>query len=132
MAAGPIPSPNRVPPRPPKGTRWGGRQKGTLNHATVQIRAQAKLLVEDKVYVRELRKRLKAGKAPHMETLLYYYAYGKPRDKVELTTPGGTTLGYDLSKLSLPQLRALDELLTPAKVEVVTSNVVDDEEDEDG
>jgi hypothetical protein len=29
---------NHVPPRTPKGTRWGGRQKGTPNKLTVGIK----------------------------------------------------------------------------------------------
>ena len=28
-----------------------------------------------------------SGKAPHMETLLHFYAYGKPKETVEQTGP---------------------------------------------
>lgn len=61
--------------------RGGGRPKGAKNKTTAEIRAVAKALVEDRIYVAHLRKRLVDGKAPHMETLLFQYAYGKPKDE---------------------------------------------------
>lgn len=41
-------------------------------------------LVEDPAYVEQLKRRLTSGKAPHMETLLFHYAYGKPKETTEL------------------------------------------------
>ena len=105
------------PPAPAKGHRFGGRQKGTPNKTTVEIRTAARAIVEDPKYVTQLKRRMRTGSAPHMETLMFYYAYGKPRERMELSAPGGKPLGYDLSKLSLPQLRVLAEVLKPAVVE---------------
>ena len=36
--AAPTPSGPAIPPRPPKGTRWGGRAKGTPNKVNQSIR----------------------------------------------------------------------------------------------
>jgi hypothetical protein len=60
-----------------------GRQKGQLNKATREIKAAAQRLVTDPAYIKSLKDRLLKGRAPQMEILLHYYAYGKPRDRVE-------------------------------------------------
>lgn len=54
------------------------------NKATQEIKEASRLLVEDEVYVASLKVRLVEGKAPHMETLLFHYAYGKPKETTEL------------------------------------------------
>jgi hypothetical protein len=55
-----------------------GRPRGTLNRTTLEVRNAARALVEDPVYRVSLLARLLEGTAPHMETLLWHYAYGKP------------------------------------------------------
>ena len=60
-----------------------GRPKGAQNKTTVEVRAAAQQLVENPAYRAELAIRLKDGKAPHMETLLWHYAYGKPKEEME-------------------------------------------------
>ncbi len=67
-------------------TRKGrGRPKGAVNKTTQAIAALAReLTFENPEYVRRLRERLAAGKAPHMETLLAFYGYGKPADKLKI------------------------------------------------
>ena len=65
----------RKPPRAGK-----GRPKGAVNTTTRVSREMTTRLVTDPVYVANLRERLVAGKAPHMETLLHHYAFGKPKD----------------------------------------------------
>ena len=62
------------------GERRGGRVKGTPNKVSAEIRETARQLVEDEAYRAELAKRLVEGKAAHMETLLFHYAYGKPKE----------------------------------------------------
>lgn len=57
-----------------------GRPRGAKNKSTREIQAFSRELLEDPAYVKSLRERLKDGKAPHMETLLSHYAYGKPKD----------------------------------------------------
>jgi hypothetical protein len=58
-------------------------QKGVPNRATLEIRETARQILNDPAYVKSLKRRLVAGRASHMETLLHYYAYGKPKDTVE-------------------------------------------------
>lgn len=74
----------RVPPNAGK-----GRQKGVPNKRTREIQVFAAKLLEDPDYVKELAIRLRRGKAPHVESLLYQYAYGKPKDTVVLTGQDG-------------------------------------------
>lgn len=62
-----------------------GRPKGSLNKATREIKDIASGLLSDPAYVESLRRRLTSGKAPHMETLLHHYAYGKPKETVDGT-----------------------------------------------
>lgn len=61
-----------------------GRPPGVPNRVSREIKEAARALVEDPDYVENLAQRLRAGKAPHMETLLHHYAYGKPHDNVDL------------------------------------------------
>jgi hypothetical protein len=66
----------------------GGRQKGTPNKATREVRELARRLVEDPEYQLKLKARLDAGQASALELLLWHYAYGKPKEAVELTAIG--------------------------------------------
>jgi hypothetical protein len=68
-----------------RGRKTGGRQSGTPNKATSEIREAARLLLDDPEYRRSLRTRLISGKAGPIETLLFHYAYGKPKETVEQT-----------------------------------------------
>lgn len=60
-----------------------GRPKGALNRVTIEVRDFAKNMIERPEYAASLQERIDAGKAPHMETVLFAYAYGKPRETVE-------------------------------------------------
>lgn len=79
-----------------------GRPKGAQNKTTGEIREAAKAIVEDPAYVRSLKKRVKAGKAPHMETLLHYYAYGKPKEQVEVSGPDGHPIRQIIHQYAVP------------------------------
>lgn len=82
--------PKRIPGKPfEKGDPRAGRPKGVQNKATVEIREASKRLLEDDAYQANLLERLRDGKAPHMETLLHHYAYGKPKETHELTGKDG-------------------------------------------
>lgn len=61
-----------------------GRPKGGLNKTTVEVRNLARAIVDDPNYRESLVMRLKQGTAPQMETLLWHYAYGKPKETVEV------------------------------------------------
>lgn len=60
-----------------------GRPKGALNKTTREIKELSQSLLTDPAYLDALKRRLVSGKAPHMETLLHQYAYGKPKDTTE-------------------------------------------------
>jgi hypothetical protein len=65
-----------------------GKPKGTPNCATVEGRELAQRLVNSAEYRRQLRRRLLAGDLPPaVEVLLLHYAWGKPRDVLELHQP---------------------------------------------
>lgn len=64
-----------------------GRPAGVPNKATRDIKEAARKLLEDEDYQRSLGLRLKRGDAPHMETLLHHYGYGKPKDTLSVETP---------------------------------------------
>jgi hypothetical protein len=66
-----------------------GRRRGVKNKRTVEIEQVAKRLLEDPGYQECLRQRLYAGEAGHIETLLYYYAYGRPVERYEDISPPG-------------------------------------------
>ena len=70
--------------------KTGGRKAGTPNKATAEIKDVARSLLEDPVYQAKLKQRLRDGKAPQIEQLLYHYAYGKPKERFEVSK--GTTL----------------------------------------
>jgi hypothetical protein len=61
-----------------------GRPKGVIPKVTLEVRAAARALLDDPAYKDSLRARLNAGTAPHMETLLWHYAFGKPKETVEI------------------------------------------------
>jgi hypothetical protein len=55
-----------------------GRPPGTPNKITRAARDLAENILDDE-YIERLKQRVKAGKAPHMETLLWQYWQGKPK-----------------------------------------------------
>lgn len=81
---------HKNPPRTPKGTRWGGRQKGTQNKVTIAAREFALSIVEDESYRLGLQERALSGKLhPSIEVMLWHYAHGKPKETHEVTGVDG-------------------------------------------
>ena len=67
-----------------KGRKTGGRRLGSLNKATIEVKAVCAELVDDPEYRRRLGERLRAGKlSPAVECMLWYYAKGKPKDEIQ-------------------------------------------------
>lgn len=68
-----------------KGTRkTGGRQKGTPNKVTAEVREAAEAMIDDPVYRDKLKADLQRRKvAPPVEQMLWYYAKGKPKETIE-------------------------------------------------
>ncbi len=64
-----------------KGDPRAGRPLGRKNNATLEVQKAAQALVGDPVYLANLKARLLDGScSPPVETMLWHYAYGKPRD----------------------------------------------------
>jgi len=65
-----------------KGDPRAGRPKGLPNYATREIKAWAENFLSSPEYVASAEKRVKQGKAPHLEVLWHHYAYGKPKETI--------------------------------------------------
>jgi hypothetical protein len=71
------------PFRPGQSGNPRGRQKGVPNRATQEVREIARAIVDDAEYRRSLLTRIRKGKlAPAVESLLWHYVYGKPKETV--------------------------------------------------
>ena len=72
----------------PKGvekTPGSGRKRGTLNKVTLEVRETMRAITDDPEYQKKLGERVKSGKAaPAIEALVWYYAYGKPSDQLNV------------------------------------------------
>lgn len=75
-----------------------GRKKGTPNKKTREIKEFALSILTGPKYVKHVQDMADEGKLPpHLETLLYHYAYGKPKDRVEWTGEDGGPVRFTLS-----------------------------------
>ena len=62
--------------------KTGGRKKGTPNKATTEARTLCRNLVSDEEYRRRFRDRFVKGQLPpRLESMVWQYAYGKPRQE---------------------------------------------------
>lgn len=100
------------PGRPPGQKDNPKSARGSATRARVEAASQfARLVVEDAEYRKSLLDRAKRGVLPpQVETALFYYAYGKPVERVEVedTTP------IDVRQLSEAQLAERARLLAGA------------------
>ena len=80
-----------------------GRPKGSLNQRTLEAKALARGLLNDPTYKRNLQKRLLAGEAGAMEPLPWAYAFGKPKEHVEVN--------WNLGKLTAMELDQLEAIV---------------------
>lgn len=69
----------------PKGKPGPGRPKGSPNKVTREAKELAhSLILGDDEYLAGLFSRIKRGKAPHMETMLWQYGFGKTPDTLKV------------------------------------------------
>jgi hypothetical protein len=67
-----------------------GRKKGSENKITAEVKAICLAMVSKPDYLTELEVRLREGKLPPpIEKMLWEYAYGKPKETLELTGAEG-------------------------------------------
>lgn len=64
--------------------KTGGRTKGTPNHATREIKDFTLKFLTSTAYVTSAQDRVLKGTAPHLETLWHHYAFGKPKEILQL------------------------------------------------
>lgn len=129
-------STRKAPPRATKkrgrkkGTpKTGGRQKGTPNKVTVEAKAAAEALVDDPVYRAKLAEDFQARRVhPTIESMIWHYAKGKPKESVELS--GGIKVTDDeatreqVRQLDTPVLRKLRELARQREAVLAAAGVV--------
>lgn len=104
-----------LPPPAPKGTRTpgSGRKPGTPNKISVAFRVLVQQMVEDPVYQHRLRADFKARRVhPTVESVIWAYHVGKPKQELELSGGLELTQRYEserekLRGLGLSELEAL-------------------------
>lgn len=85
------------------GHNKGGRPPGVPNKVTKQVKEIAQRLLTGDDYRKNLRRRLRDGTCPPaVETMLWHYAYGKPKE----------TIAFDWSKLADAPLVVIEYLAT--------------------
>jgi hypothetical protein len=62
----------------------GGRPKGVLNKRTREVKEFTRRFLTSPAYVKNAEQRMLEGKAPHLEVLWHHYAYGKPKETVQV------------------------------------------------
>jgi hypothetical protein len=91
----------------------GGRRNSEANKAPQWITEFFKEFLSTSEYRHNLKKRILAGEANHMEILGHHYAFGCPRKKMVVDPPPPRSSSADLLKvLTEEEPRKLDELLT--------------------
>jgi hypothetical protein len=95
----------------PQNLKPNGRPKGSRNKTSTEVANFCRNMVESRDYRASLKRRLLDGKAPHMEPLLWYYAYGKPIDRIELVGP----MIQETQRLAAVYGMTVDEVLAEAE-----------------
>lgn len=111
---------------PPPGRRGGfGRQKGTPNKYTAEVKSAIKRFLFDPVYQNNLMFRIENGDANHMERYFWEVILGKPKTIIEVSSPAPTRalaeiLRESLTKAERMQLAELTrKALTTVQARVV-------------
>jgi hypothetical protein len=112
-----------------KGNRGGGRKKGVPNKATQEIKEFARNFLMSEEYRENLKQRILAGAAPHLEVLLHHYGFGKPKSSVEILGPGLTGAAL-MKSVTADDVKAMVDLArqlrpaVPVEGRVVASRVL--------
>lgn len=76
--------------QPGKSGNPRGRPKGALDHSTREMKEWALELFSSPEWRASARRRILAGKAPHLETHIVAVLMPKPKDGASLTNENGT------------------------------------------
>lgn len=80
-----------------------GRPKGSLNRVTQQAREFARQFLDSEDYRASIERRIKNDALPGgVEVMLWYYAFGKPTDKIEVILEGADAL-HDMTEEQLAE-----------------------------
>jgi hypothetical protein len=92
------------------------------NKATREVGEIARAIVDDLEYRRNLLTRIRKGKlAPAVESLLWHYAYGKPKETVEHQGQLHALTAEDTAKMSEAELAAAAKRLAEETAERAAS-----------
>lgn len=87
----------RKPGRPKGLPKTGGRKKGVCNKVTREVRDWARSILEDPQVQAKTLEMAREGKLPPgLYSELLHYAYGKPKEHVELPDADGAPLKFTL------------------------------------
>jgi hypothetical protein len=90
-----------------KGKKTGGRVKGSVNKATPEIREGARAFVEDAQGRAMLLLQYQNGSLhPSLVQMFFHYAYGKPKESLELS--GGVNLTLEAARVLVASVDATD------------------------
>ena len=83
-----------------------------MNKRTREAQELASALIDgDPDYLEGLKERIKAGKAPHMEVLLWHFRYGKPKDQVDVSVSVAVAAEVLADRLTADELKILYHLV---------------------
>ena len=81
-----------------------GRPKGAKNKATIEAKALAREMVLNPEYLANLRTRLVEGKlAPGVESLIWLFAFGRPKNVLDVTVDPGKVIEVVLAAPQEPK-----------------------------
>jgi hypothetical protein len=113
-----------VPFKPGQSGNPKGRKPGTETRKKKEIREYSQHFLESERYRRSAEQRILTGLAPHLEVLLFHYAYGKPVDVLKLqatvkSSHVGVTLCWpeqmeDERRIYLPHKGSFDNQTPPS------------------
>ena len=64
--------------------KTGGRKKGSLNSKTIEAKEICLEMIHNKSYQKTLLKRLIDGTAGPIESQVWHYAFGKPKEHLDI------------------------------------------------
>jgi hypothetical protein len=79
----------------------GGRPKGSLSEKTLAVREFCRSVCEDKEYRAAILRRARTNTLGPMEQVIWAYAWGRPKERVEIELSAPSP---DLSQLSMQEL----------------------------